>query len=80
MQWYSWKRPCRDHAGGVLINGPFNGRGAYFMIFGVDKPIIQTSATNNCDGTSATNNCDGTSATNEDETMSLFLGLLNRIF
>ncbi|KAI3886345.1 hypothetical protein MKX03_022889 [Papaver bracteatum] len=26
-KWFSWRRPCRDHPGGVLP-GPFNERGA----------------------------------------------------
>ncbi|XP_026421804.1 uncharacterized protein LOC113317902 [Papaver somniferum] len=39
--WFSWKRPCRGHPGGIL-NGPFNGRSADFLIFGLDKPTSPT--------------------------------------
>lgn len=37
-KWFSWRRPCRDHPGGVLP-GPFNGRGADFLFYGVHNPI-----------------------------------------
>ncbi|XP_026446662.1 uncharacterized protein LOC113347258 [Papaver somniferum] len=40
MQVYSWKKPCKDHAGGVVC-GPFNGIGADFLIYGTDKPTPQ---------------------------------------
>lgn len=37
MKVQSWKRPCRPHNGNIL-NGPFNGRHADFLIHGIDKP------------------------------------------
>lgn len=40
MQCYSWKRPCRDHDGGI-VKGPNNGRGADFLIYGIEKPTLQ---------------------------------------
>ncbi|RZC89837.1 hypothetical protein C5167_035832 [Papaver somniferum] len=40
MQCYYWKRPCRDHDGGI-VNGPYNGRGADFSIHGIEKPTLQ---------------------------------------
>ncbi|RZC53846.1 hypothetical protein C5167_012698 [Papaver somniferum] len=40
MQCYSWKRLCRDHDGGI-INGPYNGRGTDYLIYGIEKPTLQ---------------------------------------
>lgn len=72
MHYYSWKRPCRDYAGGVL-SVPFNSRSADFIIYGVYKPKVQTSTPNGCDGTSTSTNI-------EDASMGLSLELLNKIF
>lgn len=69
MKWFSWKIPCRDHPGGVLL-GPFNGRGANFILHGVGKPIPQSG--------DSTTHIDG--ANDEDESVSISVQMPDLIF
>lgn len=74
MQCYSWKSPCRDHEGGVLA-GPFNGRSADFLLYGVDKPETFNTIINT--GTTSSNE---ETAPNDDVSVGLSINTLDLVF